>query len=74
MIAGLISTKIGLNSYYWWFSSIIIFSILLKLVFTGNNLDTYTMLVKDYKDNIKDTNCECNCNKTEETKLNGENE
>lgn len=54
MIAGLISTRIGLNNYYWWFSSIIIFSILLKIVFMGNNIDNYIQLVDDYK---KDTNC-----------------
>lgn len=38
MIAGLISTSIfHLTGYYWWFSSIIIYCILGKILFLGND-------------------------------------
>lgn len=53
MIAGYISNYLGLDNYYWWFSSIILFSILVKLVFHGNSNEFYENLVDDYKENLK---------------------
>lgn len=60
MIAGLISTLIcHLTGYYWWFSSIIIFSILIKIVFYNNDFKVYQDLVYDYnKENNKEINIE----------------
>lgn len=48
MIAGLISIKLGLSGYYWWFSSIIIYCVLGKIIFFGNSSRGYRELVKRY--------------------------
>lgn len=48
MIAGLISIKLGLSGYYWWFSSIIIYCVLGKIIFFRNNSKGYGELVKRY--------------------------
>lgn len=54
MIAGLISLKLGLTSYFWWFGTIIIFTILTKIVFYGNNTSSYKELVDNYNEKIEE--------------------
>lgn len=62
MIAGLISTSIfHLTGYYWWFSSIIIYCIIRKILFLGNTSKTYQEWIEKYqkmtseeKEDIKD--------------------
>ena len=49
MIACLISFKIGLTSYYWWFGTVLIISVLSKIVFYGNDASSYEELVENYK-------------------------
>ena len=47
-VAGYISIRLGLYGYFWWFTSIVIFCILCKLVFYGNSNKTYSGLVEKY--------------------------
>lgn len=53
-IAGLISTKMGLGGNYWWFASIIIFTFLCKILFLGNNNETYSNLVDNYNEKVNE--------------------
>ena len=53
MVAGLISIKLGLTGYYWWFGSIISFCLINKIIFWGNSTSTYKELVDKYTDKTK---------------------
>lgn len=54
MVAGYISIKLGLNGYIWWFSSIVIFCILTKILLYGNGKNTYNELVENYSSKTKE--------------------
>lgn len=57
-IAGYISIRFGLEGYLWWFSTIIIFCILSKIVFFGYNKNNYGELVENYNIKAKEYNDE----------------
>ena len=49
LISGLISVRLfHLTGLYWWCSSIIIFALLCKLVYTKNIKEDYDKLVSEY--------------------------
>ena len=55
MIAGLISTKVcNLSGMYWWFSSVIIFCLLTKILFYGNSSEWYNDLHKKYNKKVEE--------------------
>ena len=55
MMAGLISVKLGFSGYYWWFSSIVVFSLLWRILFYGKQTSSdYGELVDKYKDKCED--------------------
>lgn len=54
VISTLISVKLGLTGYYWWFGSIIIFCLLNKIIYFNNDgLSNYSELVERYKNESK---------------------
>ena len=54
VVAGYISIRLGLSGDLWWFSSIVIFCILCKLVFYGNSNKTYSGLVEKYNNKCEE--------------------
>lgn len=57
MIAGLISTKIcNLNGMYWWFSSIIIFCLLTRILFSNSSSEWYNDLHEKYNKKLEKEN------------------
>ena len=57
MIAGLISTKIcNLSGMYWWFSSVIIFCLITKVLFLNNSSVWYNDLNTKYNKKVKEEN------------------
>lgn len=54
IIATLISTRLGLTSYYWWCGSIILFSVLCKIVFAGNSSSSYEEMSEKYQKKVEE--------------------
>ena len=55
MIAGLISTRLcNLSGMYWWFSSVIIFSLLINIFFYNTSSEGYNDLYKKYKKKVEE--------------------
>ena len=55
MIAGLISTRLcNLSGMYWWFSSVIIFSLLINILFYNTSSEGYNDLYKKYKKKVEE--------------------
>ena len=55
MIAGYISIRaFHLSGLYWWFSSIILYCILAKIVFFGNNNEAYGDMVEKYNGKVEE--------------------
>ena len=53
-VAGYISIRLGLSGYLWWFSSIVIFCILSKIVFYKNSNKLYNKWVENYSDKCEE--------------------
>lgn len=56
MITGLISTRLGLSGYYWWYSYILIFCVLMRIIFYGNKDTTLNGMMKNYSEKVREDN------------------
>lgn len=54
MVAGLISIKLGLTGYYWWFASIVIFGLLMKIFMYNTSEENYEQLVDNYNKEVEE--------------------